>query len=147
MGKETHTHTDTVELAIVPDTIVRWGPRSSAHINRDKPAPSKHTYNLLEWKAELLRVKRGRGGRVPVCNYLRGQPADPRGPESWTRCVWRRRFMVCFRVTLKQEWAAELYLWAPVVWFISPHDKNVIMSPKTLQHVRLWAHFCVCFHF
>lgn len=56
----------------------------------------KHTYNLLKWKAELLRVKRGRRGRVRGCNYLSGQPADLQVPESWGEFARKRSFLVCF---------------------------------------------------
>lgn len=62
MGKEAHTNTyaDMLRLPIVLDSIVRWGPRFSAHIiNKNKLEPRKYTYNLLKGKAGLLRVKRG----------------------------------------------------------------------------------------
>lgn len=123
MGKETRTYTDTLELAIVPDTIVRWGPRFSAHvINRDKLAPSKHTYNLLKWKAELLRVKRGWRGRVRRCNCLRGRPADPQGPERCTKTCLEFVFHALFQ----SELTAELYLLAPSLGHFSRWWKGFI---------------------
>lgn len=99
----THTYRDTLELAIVPDSAVRWGPRFSVHIiNRNKLVPSKHTYNLLKRKAELLRVKRGRRGWVYHCNYLSGQLADLKGPERLTECVWKKDFMGCLRLSVQR---------------------------------------------
>lgn len=51
----THTHRDLLTLVVDPHATVRWGPEFSAHfINRNKLVPSKHTYNLLKWKDEML---------------------------------------------------------------------------------------------